>query len=394
LPTPLSAIEESAGGRLTVDLDAIGRNYARLRDFAPASEVAGVVKADGYGLGAAAVARRLAAEGCTTFFVADMGEAVRLQDEARDSLGGAAIHVLNGVTEGGAEEMAARHLVPVLNTPADIAVWAATARRVGKRLPAAVHFDTGIHRLGLTEREMDAVLADPETLAPLDVTAWMSHLASADTPAAAQNADQLGRFRARAASLDTIGHAGKLSLANSPGILLGPDYHFDLVRPGIALYGGHPAPGNGGNPFEQVVTLEARILQVQELDAGEAVGYGATWSSGAPARIATVALGYADGYLRTASNRAWGMLAGTRVPVVGRISMDLVTLDVTAVPFAAARPGAYVTMLGPEVPIDDVADSAGTIGYEILTSLGGRYTRTYRGGSIAGDGGAERDARN
>jgi alanine racemase len=210
----------------------------------------------------------------------------------------------------------------------------------------------------------------------------MSHLADAEAPDRAQSEEQLAEFRAAQAALaPAIGTAGA-SLANSAGIFLGPAYRFDLARPGCALYGVNPTPGHP-NPMRQVVRLKGKILQVREIDAPRGVGYGATWRARGPSRIATVAVGYADGYLRSLSNRGRAVVGGREVPVVGRVSMDLTTLDVTGVPETAARPGAFAELIGPAMPVDVVGEAAGTIGYEILTSLGRRYHRVYSGGAPA-----------
>ncbi|WP_200305640.1 alanine racemase [Paracraurococcus ruber] len=349
---------------LTVDLSAVAANWRLLRDRAAPGACAGVVKADGYGLGAASVGRALLAAGCRHFFVAHLAEGLAL----RAALGpGPMVAVLNGFAPGEAGEAG---LLPVLNGPGDVAAWAAAARRAGRRLPALLHLDTGMARLGLAPAEAEALAADPAALEGLDLRWVMTHLACADDPAHALNAAQAGRFAALRARLP----AAPTSLANSSGLFLGPGFASDLARPGCALYGINPTPGQP-NPMRQAVRLDAPVLQVREIPAGTPVGYGAGWAAPRTSRIATVAAGYADGYLRSLSGRAIGVIAGRPVPLVGRVSMDLITFDVTDLPMVA--PGDRVQLIGPGNTPDEVAERAGTIGYEVLTGLGARYAREY-----------------
>ncbi|HTV89517.1 MAG TPA: alanine racemase [Stellaceae bacterium] len=351
-----------AGAVLEIDLGAIVENWRRLATMAAPATCAAVVKANAYGLGAAPVARALAAAGCRRFFVATLDEAIAL----RQLLGGAAeIAVFNGPPSGTAAEFVGHALVPVLNHPEQIAEW----QRTAARHPAILHVDTGMARLGLTAHEFAALAAAPPRIG------WhlvMSHLACADDPDSPLNERQQGRFAA-VAQLAGV----PASLAASSGIFLGPRYHFDLVRPGAALYGVNPQPGHV-NPMRQVVRLSAKIVQVRQIDSGETVGYGAAHVMPAPGRVATVAVGYADGWLRSLSRRGCGTIAGRRVPLIGRVSMDLVTFDVSAVPEDVARTGAAIELLGADYGVDAVAADAGTIGYEILTALGARYHRIYR----------------
>ena len=356
--------------RLTIDLGAIAANWQQLAAAAP-GDVAGVVKADGYGLGAAPVARALQAAGARHFFVAHLTEGMAV----RAALGpGPLVAVLNGFPPGADGDAA---LVPVLNGLGDIAARTDAARAAGQALPAILHVDTGMARLGLDAAELDRVAADPGLLAGLDLLYLMTHLACADEPGHPLNAAQAHRFAAARARLPAM----PVSFANSSGLFLGPDFGSDLARPGCALYGINPMPGRP-NPMRQTVTLDAPVLQVREIGPGETVGYGAGWTAPRPSRIATVAAGYADGYLRSLSGRAAGIIAGRPVPLVGRVSMDLITFDVTDVP--ELSPGDSIRLIGPDLigpgqTPDDIAARAGTIGYEILTSLGQRYRREYRG---------------
>lgn len=368
---PSSPSPDHAGGLLTIDLGAIAWNWRLLRDrMGPGRTSAGVIKADGYGLGAPAVARTLAAAGCRTFFVALPEEGVRL----RAALPGHPIYVLSGPLGDSLPLFTDHNLRPVLNTPEQVQAWLSHAPA---DRPYALHVDTGMNRLGLTPAEFDT-LAD--RLAPAIV---MSHLACADQDGHPLTAEQVARFRAVRNRLpDAVA-----CLANSPGHFiddaLGADALFDLGRPGVALYGGNPTPGRP-NPMRQVVTLQLRILQVRRVDTPGTVGYGASRRVSGGARLATVAAGYADGLLRSLGNNGWGMLGAVRVPVAGRVSMDLITFDVSAVAEDEARPGAWITVLDDRHTIDDLAAEAGTIPYEILTSLGRRYARRYEGGSADG----------
>ena len=353
----------------------IARNYRNVCSVVgPGVDVAGVVKADAYGLGATQVAPALAAAGCRRFFVAHGAEALAL----RRTLPEATIYVLHGLLPGEAAAAAAARLVPVLNNPAQIDAWAALGRSGGGPLPAVLHLDTGMTRLGLLDREAAALAADPSRLAGIELTLLMSHLVASEEAEHPLNREQLDRFRRLCALFPPL----PASLANSSGIFLGPEYHFALVRPGVALYGVNPLPGRP-NPMTQVVHLQGRILQVHRVDSPRTVGYGATHLTSGPARIATVGAGYADGYLRSLGNRGFAAVGGVRVPVVGRVSMDLITLDVSALAPGAAAPGTLVDLIGGGVDIDALADAAGTNAYELLTRLGPRYRRIYKSAAPA-----------
>lgn len=349
---------EATQALLTVDLGAIVANWRDLRARHAPGEVAGVVKADAYGLGAAEVGRALCDAGCRTFFVAHLAEGMAL----RAALGpGPRIAVLNGFPPGADEDAA---LVPVLNHLGDVAAHAARPPEAG----AILHVDTGMARLGLDAKELAVLAEDPGRLGGIRLLAVMSHLACADEPAHPLNARQAARFAEACARLPPAPR----SLANSSGIFLGADYATDLARAGCALYGINPTPDQP-NPMRQVVTLDAPVLQMREIASGDTVGYGATWSATQPARVATVALGYADGYLRSLSGRSAGTFQGRPIRLIARVSMDLVTFDATDHP--ELRVGDRIRVIGPERTPDAIAADAGTIGYEILTSLGPRYRR-------------------
>ena len=365
-----------SGAILTIDLDAVQANYRRLGQELGGVACAAVVKADAYGLGVTQVAPALWRAGARIFFVAQLGEAIEVRHVlAQAGADEAEIYVLNGLAAGPAEEFQAHRAHPVLNSLGEIDAWRAAAQDSGRALGAALHVDTGMSRLGLPGDELDALAADHGRLDGIELGYVMSHLACADEPDHPLNAEQLAAFNAARARLP----AAPACLANSSGIFLGPDYHFDLGRPGVAFYGVNPAPDRP-NPMNQVVRLQGRILQVREIDAPRTVGYGATHRAAGPTRVATVAVGYADGYLRSLSNRGSAWIGDRQVPLVGRVSMDLITFDVTAASREAARPGSLVDLIGPRWGVDDAAEAAGTIGYEILTALGRRYHRVYLGG--------------
>lgn len=362
---------------LTIDLGALVANWRTLAGKCPTAECAAVVKADAYGLGVVAVAPALLAAGCGTFFIATVDEGVAL----RALLGPEpSIVQLHGPGRGEAEALHRANVLPVLNSLEQVAEWTALARSVGMALPGALHLDTGMNRLGLGAGDVAVLTREPERLAGADLRLVMSHLTTAEEAANKVNRRQLITFLQRTAAVPQSAR----SLANSAGIFLGDAYHFDMVRPGIALYGANPVPGQV-NPMAEVVHLQGKILQTRRVDAGESVGYGGTHSVTKPTRIATVAAGYADGYLRSLSGCGTAMVGGVPVPVVGRVSMDLITLDVGAVAEHHTQAGAPVSLVGGGIALDDVATAAKTIPYEILTSLGARYRRTYVGAAQVAD---------
>ena len=352
--------------RLTVDLAAIIANWRDLGFRHPSGPVAGVVKADAYGLGAKFVAPALYAASCRHFFVAHLSEALAIQRY----LPGALLGVLNGLASEQAEIFVANDLTPVLGSLAEIDRWAAMARAIGRSLPALVHVDTGMNRLGLDAMELQALAATPARLAGIDVRYVMTHLVSSEVADDPINARQRIAFSAACACLPSAPR----SLANSSGIFLGADYASDLARPGAALYGLNPTP-HLPNPMRPVVRLHAQVLQVRTINSGDGVGYNATWRARRDSRIATIPLGYADGWPRTLSNRGHAIFDGVAAPLVGRVSMDLTTYDVTDLPAVVA--GTWLEVIGPGRTPDDIAADAGTNGYEVLTSLWTRYAREY-----------------
>ena len=363
---------ERAGAILEIDLDAIAGNWKFLSErLNHGARCAAVVKADAYGLGVAEVAPALAKAGCKTFFVATLNAGLEL----RALLPKAQIAVLNGLAMGPPADFLKGGLLPVLNDIGQVRQWHDYARRRGGA-PAMLHIDTGLSRLGLPPRELRELAAEPALLTSFKLLLILSHLACASEPAHPMNLEQLEAFRA---ALRVLPRA-PASLAASSGVFLGGDFHFDMVRAGAALYGVNPLPGRP-NVMKQVVHLKAKILQVRDVDRGESVGYGAAHRVERAGRVATVALGYADGWLRSSGHRGAVRIEGKPAPVVGRISMDLLTIDVTGIDPRVAHPGTYVDLLDDRYGVDDAAFAAQTIGYEILTALGRRSLRLYRGGA-------------
>lgn len=348
------------GAVLTIDLSALKQNYQILAGQLSSGELASVVKANAYGLGVREIATALKAANCQTFFVASLEEGIEL----RQILPQATIYIFHGALPGTANDLAAHTLVPILNSLDQIEEW-----QPHNALPAGLHVDTGMSRLGLTPEECEK---NAPLLAKANIDLVMSHLACAEIESDPKNIAQLALFTRLKAAIKSK----RASLAASSGIFLGGDYHFDLCRAGAALYGVNPTP-QIANPMAQVIRLQAKILQTRSVDTPQTVGYGATHQASKPAKIATLAIGYADGYLRSLSNSGTAYIGDIEVPVVGRISMDLTTIDVTDVPDALLATGSLVDLIGPNNPVDHIADKAGTIGYEILTSLGHRFERRY-----------------
>jgi alanine racemase len=378
LPATAKELIEDPGETaiLTIDLDALAANYRRLRELAGLAECAAVVKADAYGLGMAEAAPALWRQGCKTFFVATPDEARAL----RKLLPYAVIYVLAGLMPGTADIFRKHGLRPVLNSADEIREWASFSAKVGEALPCAIHVDSGMNRLGLSAAEVDAVAAERNLWPAFTLSLVMSHLACADEPEHPKSAAQRKIFDDLRARLPKA----LASLANSAGILLGRAYTYDVVRPGIALYGGK-LHSRGSREFAPVVDLKGRILQVRDVAAGETVGYGATRTLRRRSRVATVSVGYADGFFRSLSTKdgETGFVAYVgphAAPILGRVSMDLITVDVTDVPETHAARGGWVELMGPHVTAQALAHHAGTIDYEVLTNLGARAFRRYIGG--------------
>lgn len=367
-PAQTAALQNSkqgpVGPRLDIDLDAVRRNFRRVRALAPGAEPWPVVKANAYGIGAREVVRVLRRDGAHSFFTATLAEAEALKDVAQ----GAPIYLLNGLPAGTARDVAASGARPVINSRAQLREWLTVARD----RPCALQLDTGINRTGMPQAEFDAAMSAGE-ISALKLDLFMSHLACADEQAHPMNEAQLARFLSQAARLPGI----RLSLSASAGATLPARFHLDVTRPGVGLYGGNPLAG-AANPFEPVLRLSAPILQLRDIRPGETVGYGGTFTAQRPTRIATIAIGYADGVPRALSGKGEAIVAGARVPYAGRVSMDLITLDVTDVPSCAV--GSEVELLNHQYTVDDMAEAAGTPPYEVLNRLGWRYQRNWHCG--------------
>jgi alanine racemase len=369
-------VPTDATGVITVDLARLRANWLALAKLVAPAECGAVVKADAYGLGAARVIPALAQAGCRTFFIATPDEA----KAARRLAPQAAIFALDGLLPGCGEELLAAGATPVLSSLHEIAEWTALAASRGMRLPAALQIDTGLNRLGLSASDVDSLARDMVALGRLDIRLVMSHLASADDPADSRNDEQRRSFDKLRAGLP----ASPASLAASDGLMLGTAFHYDLVRPGYALYGGQAFKG-GATPVNPVVAVQARVLQVRDVALGQSVGYSGTWRAQRQSRIAVVAAGYADGFARAlsrGSGSGGGMVAlgGRPAPVVGRVSMDLITVDVTDLSDTPIQRGDRVDLIGPGLTIESMGARAGTIGYEVLTRLGPRFHRVYLDG--------------
>jgi alanine racemase len=364
--------ENEAGGVLTIDCRAIVQNWRALSSQAAPAECGAVVKADAYGCGLEPVSRALADAGCRTFFVAHLSEARRL----RAALPATSIFVTNGIPPGTASVFAEINAQPVIGNLAELAEWDAFRTVHGWDGGAALHFDTGMNRLGLPPEEASALAARTK-MPGHGVSLIMSHFACSDDPAHQLNAAQVQATR----DIRGLFRGIPASLANSSGIFLGAQAHFDLVRPGIALYGGNPTPDRE-NRMQAVVELKARIVQLRDIERGASVGYNATWTAKRATRIAIVSAGYGDGYPRPAgaSDAVSGgeaIFGGRRCPVVGRVSMDLLAVDVTDATDLHPRRGSFMTLIGGSIEIDQFAQWSRTISYDVLTRLGQRYRRVW-----------------
>lgn len=360
--------DQTAGGVLRVDLGALARNWRAVAARAAPARAGAVVKADAYGLGATEVVPVLAREGCGHFFVATLAEAQEILPLLPAK---AEVFVLNGLHPGTEMRCARDNIVPVLNSLDQIDAWSATARRLGRTLPAVLQADTGMSRLGLSQADALLLKESPARLEGIAFSFLMSHLAAADEPESVQNADQLAQMQAFAALFPAL----PVCFANSGGIFLGGAFRHDIVRPGIALYGGAAQPGD--NPMEPVVRLDLRVVMTRTVPAGTKVGYSATFVAPAETRLAVLGAGYADGLPRGLSNRASAWRDGIRLPFAGRVSMDSLIVDVTSLPEGTLKTGDLVELIGPNQSLEQLAADAGTISYEILTSLGRRYERIY-----------------
>lgn len=374
---------------LEISLAAIVDNYRQLSAKLKNGRCAAVVKANAYGLGVEAVAPALTYAGCDTFFVATLEEGIALRTAFTiNHQPSTTIHIINGVAKGEEKDFLAHNLSPVLNSMEQLKRWGEKVSSFRFQVLAkhsdkaetsnlkpetsVLHLDTGMNRLGLSPRDVESLALTPGLLKKANVGMYMSHLACADMPKHAQNQAQLKQLRGYLAQLPKL----PVSFANSSGIFLGRDYHFDLARPGCALYGITPTPGRK-NPMKQVATLSAPILQIREITKRESIGYDATYYAKKGDRIATVGLGYADGYFRSLSNKGVAHVAGIACPIIGRVSMDMVMLDVTRIPAKKLASTTRAEFIGKHQSVDALADAAKTIGYEVFTRLGRRVRRIF-----------------
>lgn len=370
--------DSEAGGVLAIDLSAVEANWRRLRTLATPAECGAVVKGDGYGCGLEPVAAQLYHAGCTTFFVADLSEGKRARAVAPEAI----IYILNGLPPGAGPAFAEHYLQPVIGSTSELAEWDTFRTSSAWHGGFALHVDTGMNRLGVTIEEAEAI-APRLSSESHGMTLLMSHLVAAEAPDNARNHEQMLGFR----EIRRLFRGIPASLANSSGIFLGRSALCDLVRPGVALFGLNPTPGHK-NPMRRVVELKARIIIMRRVEIGQTVGYNATWTARRPSRVAIIGVGYADGYFRAAGgddNKPGGnvLVGPVKCPIIGRISMDLTAIDITDLPPNAAKRGDFVTLIGEGLELEEVAEQAGTIGYEVLTNLGHRYARIYKSGESA-----------
>ncbi|WP_316354636.1 alanine racemase [Candidatus Trichorickettsia mobilis] len=369
---------------LTIDLPSIRANYRILSTIANQAILGAVVKANCYGLGATKIATALQQEGCRNFFVATIDEAIELQESLGNNIAVVSnklvskssstnIFVLSGVSNTDVKVFDQYKLIPVLNNLTQLQIWNQLASNKNTKLPAILHFNTGMHRLGIPHEEIEIIQQNPNLLHGLELLYIMSHLSASTDADHLYNQQQLTKFKNYRQCFPEI----KASLANSSSIFLGSDYHYDLIRPGAALYGINPTPRQP-NPMQHVVSLTAPIIQLQSVLTGSAISYDMTFITKRDTIIATLPIGYADGYPRALSNRGKVYIAGHPAPVVGTISMDLIVVDVTDIPSEHIFLGQQVEIIGDYYTIDQLAEDAGTIAYEILTRLGKRYHRIYK----------------
>ena len=366
---------KNAGAILTIDVKAAVKNFLKIKGFiGDKTNCAVAIKTDAYGLGAEKIAPFLAKAGCCNFFVAHLFEGAKLRKCIKEQN----IYVLHGIPKDCEKDFVKNNLTPVLNNLEQIILWNNYAQKINKTLNAVIHIDTGMIRLGLSSDDFDKTMANDTFFSHINPVMLMSHLACADEKDNPKNQEQLKLFQEAKRKFAIKFPKTIYSFANSAAISLGKEYHFDLVRPGIAIYGGGDLlVDNKPEPMNSVVRLEAKILQVQEIDYPKTVGYGATWQAKEPTRIATIALGYGDGLLRNLGNKLKTFIDDVETPCVGRLSMDLITIDVSKIPLKKLKIGKLVEIIGKNNTINDVAAMAKTANYEIITSLGKRYYRKY-----------------
>lgn len=366
---------------LEIDLDTIKKNYLKLRELSIA-EVGGSVKANCYGLGATQISKMLKNEGMSKFFVATLTEALELRNEIND----VEILVFSGVFPGEEREFVNNKIIPVMNNLWQIDLLNNFAKNKGIKYPVMIHVETGLNRLSMPVSEVDQILLRPELSSNLEIKYIMSHLASSEDENSEMNKIQLRRFNDTLSRFKSLGYKNiKASLANSGGIMLGKDYHFDIVRSGAALYGINGSKNSQTDKisaemrsFGNPVRLFSPLIHFKEVQKGESLGYNSTYILKTNRIIGTIVAGYADGIFRFLSNKGYCYIKGIKVPIVGRVSMDLLNIDLTDLPENLVYIGQEVDIISNDQTPDDLAEYAGTIGYEIITSLGNRYERIYK----------------
>ena len=367
---PQIEIPATEMGCLEIDLNLIQKNYEVMKSCAPHSEISAVLKADGYGFGAAPVGQALKDKGCKTFFVAHLDEAIAL----RKALKNEKIYVLTGVLPGTEDALYDNKLTPVLNHKGMVELWSKKAKTLQDKLPVAIHVDTGMHRLGFEIREILSLADDFNAFQNLEIELLMSHLSCSQISGHEMNEIQLDVFQ----KIVPLFPYAKKSLSDAGGLFLDRDYHFDIIRPGLGFFGMHPRSMQGPNPFHNVLTLWGKVIQVRDVAQGETVGYGATYKLKKTSRLATLGIGFADGLPRALSNLGNVYIAGYKAPILGRISMDYTVVDVTGVPEHLCYPGSWVQLVNDHQTLDDLAKSINTISRELSIHLGSRLWRIYK----------------
>lgn len=372
LPSPLLSLPASAYSALVVNLQATVANYTILSKVADKAECGAVLKADAYGLGAVAIALRLHKEGCRKFFVAYADEGVQLRQAFIQFGLEADVIVLNGLLPGVEAVFSDYNLVPTLTDLDQISRWQVHCKLVGQKLPAVLHIDTGMARTGLPAKELQVLVDTPQMLHGIDLKLIISQMVYSHQENPVYSAFQRQRFDSALRLLPKV----PASLAKSGAVFLGSDYHYQLVRPGVGLHGINPTT-DSENPLIPAVSLWAKVYQVQEIACGQTVGYAQTFEAKNSMKIATLAVGYADGYPWSMANKGYVYFGQYKAPILGRISMDLMTVDVTHVPEVFVHNGAWAQLVGQDITIDKVAEEAGTVSYEVLLGLGKRFQRIY-----------------
>ncbi len=372
VPDQLAGLPTSTYSCLIVNLDLVAHNYTYLKSITPTAECAAVLKADGYGMGAIPMALRLMKEGCKSFFVAFADEGVALREAFIDRGLDADIYILNGFFPGSEGVYADFHLIPALTDLDQVARWQAFCHMSGRRLPAALHVDTGMTRTGLPSKEYMALASNPQLLDGMDLKLVLSQMVYSHDENLTFTQQQRQRFE------QAIRHMPKMkaSLAKSGVIFLGPDYHYDMVRPGIALHGVNPTNAKT-NPLIQTMELWGRIYQIQDVAVGQSIGYNQTFVAASARKVATIGIGYADGYPWSMANKGYVVIAGRKCSILGRVSMDVMTVDVTDIPESQLEIGGWAQLIGRDISVDEIARIAGTVPYEILLRMGDRFRRVY-----------------